>query len=62
MHKELDIVKLYIGRGVDVGHIAEIAEIALRLVCRHKELPKTRRTEDHRTRIATNALQTGHER
>ncbi|KAE8133874.1 hypothetical protein BDV38DRAFT_256998 [Aspergillus pseudotamarii] len=41
-HKELNVVKLYTGRGVDVGHIAWIAETALHLACRHKELAGTR--------------------
>ncbi|KAE8163671.1 hypothetical protein BDV40DRAFT_133579 [Aspergillus tamarii] len=40
MYKRLDVVKLYIGRGVNVGHIAGIAETALHLVCRHKKLSK----------------------
>ncbi|KNG89715.1 hypothetical protein ANOM_002303 [Aspergillus nomiae NRRL 13137] len=33
---KLDVVKLYIERGVDVGHIAGIAETALHLACRQR--------------------------
>ncbi|KAK6823042.1 hypothetical protein RU639_006125 [Aspergillus parasiticus] len=33
-----DVVKLYINRGIDVGHIAGIAETALHLACRQRSV------------------------